>query len=545
MKYTHLIFLALWTTSGLTAQVNFTSSHLPILVLNTNGQPIPDEPKLNVQAGLIDNGPGQTNHLSDAYNAFNGTVGIELRGSSSFYYPKSPYSIEFRTTTGDDLDVEILGLPAESDFALISPYNDKTLIRDILAHTFASQALPWSPKTRLIELVLNNQYMGVYTLIETIKRGPNRINIAKLKSDDLTSPDVTGGYILRMDKYGPPPGGLGGDWQSTYPPVDGGWQQTWFQYHYPKVEDIQPEQSNYIRNHIQSFENMLKSPSYQTQIEDWIDLDSWVNYLLVQELSKNTDAYRLSAYFYKNREDAPNGGKITMGPVWDFNISFGIGDYCNSMSWSGWAKDFNQVCGNDQWLIHFWWKKAWEYPHFRQKMAERWQELRSGPWSDANLEYTIDSLVQVIGPAQVRNFQRWPIIGTYVWPNSFIGSSYQQEIQFLKNWLLARAHWLDTNIIVAAMTVDPSLKPSAFAIFPNPASDRIFVQRNSSLPGGGICHFSLHSKDGKFLFEQRNILAQELFFIDLPQKESIKGWQAYTFTDIKGNVLDVGWILIQ
>ena len=176
MKYTHLIFLALWTTSGVTAQVNFTSSHLPILVLNTNGQTIPDEPKLNIQAGLIDNGIGQINHLTDAYNAFNGTVGIELRGSSSFYYPKSPYSIEFRTTAGDDLDVEILGLPAESDFALISPYNDKTLIRDILAHTFASQALPWSPRTRLIELVLNNQY----TIACYLKNAPYASNVGSI-----------------------------------------------------------------------------------------------------------------------------------------------------------------------------------------------------------------------------------------------------------------------------------------------------------------------------------------------------------------------------
>lgn len=542
MKQLLLSILAgIWAAS-LCAQVNFTESHLPVLVINTNGQTIPDEPKITAQAGLIYNGPGQTNHLSDPFNAYNGPVGIERRGASSYNYEKRPYGIEWRDANGEDIDVALLGLPAESDFALISPLNDKTLIRDVLAHQLAQDALPWSPRTRLIETVLNGEYIGVYTLIETIKRGSNRVDIAKLKDSDVSGPQLSGGYILRMDKYGPPPGALGGDWKSEYPAMQGSWQETWFQHHYPKSDDILPVQQQYIRQWIGDFEDMMASPSYQNTLEQWIDMDSWVNYLLVQELVKNTDAYRLSAYFYKDRDDAPGGGKIAMGPVWDCNIAFGIGDYCGGNEWTGWAKDFNQVCGFDQWIIHFWWEKVWAYPAFRQRMAERWETLRAGPWSDAQLMQRIDSLVAVVGAAQVRNFQRWPVLGTYVWPNAYIGNTYQQEINYLKNWLLNRTAWLDQQIFLASLSVDSSLSHAPFAIFPNPTSEVLYVKRNGVPPLGGACNFILYAPDGKLVHLQKALCGDEIFKLNLPD---LKGPHAYKFTDYKGEILDSGWLVLE
>ena len=545
MKKLLLIFwLCTASFSGWT-QV-FTSSHLPILVINTtNGQEVPDEPKITAQMRIIDNGPGQINHLTDPANAYNGAIGIERRGSSSFYYDKKPYTLELRDANGDDQDVSLMGMPAESDFALISPLNDKTLMRDVLAHTLARQVLPWSPRTRYTEVMLNGQYIGVYVLIETIKRGNDRVDIAKLTETDLSGPDVTGGYILRMDKFGPPPGNFGGHWKSNYPAIIGGWQETWFQHFYPKQEDIALQQQQYIRNYIDSFEDMLISPAYLTDLEDWIDLDSWVDYALIQEISKNTDGYRLSAYFYKDKDDASGPGKITMGPVWDCNISFGIGDYCQSADWQGWDKDFNQICGGDSWVIHFWWNRVWNHPAFQQRMSERWQELRAGPWSNARLNEQIDSLVTVIGPAQVRNFQRWPVMGTYVWPNAYIGPNYNAEVNYLKNWLINRAIWMDANIPAAATAVkDTQFANTPYVVYPNPViGERIYIKTNSVVFAQSFV-FTLYDRAGKVVHTARSD-AKGVFWLDLPVDILANGLYFYTLTVPRmGDLIDSGPLMI-
>ena len=448
---------------------NFTQSNLPIVLIQTNGQAIVDEPKITATMGIIDNGPGQINRPTDPPNNYTGKVGIELRGSSSqFAYEKKAYDLELRDDDGEDRDAPLLGMPRESDWALISPLNDKSLLRDVLAYKLAAQSMAWAPRTRFCEVLLNGEYMGVYVLLETIKRDRDRVDVARLTETDLAGDSLTGGYILKMDKLDNAPGG---DWVSDYPPIEGGWQQTWFQMHYPKPADAAPEQRAYIEKHLDAFEDVMAAwqpnapgkPAY----EDWIDVDSWVNCLLVNELSKNIDAYRLSSYFYKDRDD--NNPYLRMGPVWDFNISFGIGDYCEGQPVAGWVKDFNQYCGGDSWVIHFWWEKICRDSLFQQRVAARWKQLRGTTWTDERLRGCVDSLTGVVSQAQARNFQRWPVLGQYVWPNAYIGQTWQQEVDYLKSWLIQRAEWMDGNI----ETVGPSaLPPYPFLwdarIFPNP-----------------------------------------------------------------------------
>jgi spore coat protein CotH len=447
MRY-HFFLWSFFTTCyshWLFAQVDLTSSNLPIISFHTHGLTISDEPKIVVDMGIIDHGPGRTNRRDQPPDHYFGKVGIELRGSTSqAIYPKKAYSLETRDSSGKDLKVSLLGMPPESDWNLISPLNDKTLIRDALAHHYASLVLPWSPRTRFVEVLLDDQYQGVYLFLESIKRDRNRVDINKLKPDEITGDTLTGGYLLRIDKSGPPPGTVGGDWVSAYPPVDGAHQQTWFQYRNPKADDIHPDQAAYIQQYIRDFEDMLRSDDFADRYLDWIDLDSWVDYLLVQELCKNTDGYRLSAYFYKKRDS--DGGKISMGPVWDFNIAFGLGSYCDGELSRSWAKDFNRKCSDNPNLIHFWWERLWNEPKFRQRIAERWQEHRASVWSDEKLFGVIDSLTTLLKEPQQRNFQRWPVLGEYVWPNYYIGKTFQEEMDYLRTWFTNRLKWLDSEI---------------------------------------------------------------------------------------------------
>lgn len=499
--------------SGLYAQT-LTTSNLPIVVINTFGVEIPNDPKITASMGIVDNGVGQINHINGPFNGYNGFIGIELRGSSSQGYEKKPYGIETRDVSGEDLNVSLLGMPAESDWALIAPMNDKTLMRDVIIQAYARATLPWSPRTRYCEVVINGNYKGVYALIETVKRDANRVAIKKLEAEDISGNALTGGYILRMDKYGES-GGFGGNWPSNYPPIQGSWQQTWFQYHYPKEEDIMPEQEAYIQQYMADFEDMLAADDFAAHYADWIDVDTWIDYLLVQELGKNVDGYRLSAYFYKHRDD--EGGKLAMGPIWDFNISLGIGDYCGGADHTGWAKDFNDICGGDAWVIHFWWDRLWSDPVFRDRVGERWAALRANEWSNANLFGEITNNANLLAQAQVRNFQRWPIFGEYVWPNAFIGSNYQEELTYLRTWLTMRLGWLDFNMALLVDAEDVQLDESKASVSPNPAQNQVLLSlpRYHGSTAGEVYDWVLYDAAGHMAFRQNGLSGEAPVAIEL------------------------------
>jgi hypothetical protein len=509
---------------------NFSSSNLPIIVIRTNGQKISESPKIMARLGIIDNGPGKRNQITDPSNHYDGWAGIEYRGSSSSTYPKKPYSIELREANGDEIDRPLLGMPAENDWILISPLNDKTLLRDALSYLLANALGRYAARVRYCEMVLDGEYQGVYMLVENIKRDKNRVNISNLKPDDLTGDALTGGYILRIDKYGPPPGGAGGDFQSQYSSVEGSWRRNWFQYFQPKPDEIAPEQKQYIQQYIRDFEDMMHGPNFTKEYEQWIDTDSWIDYLLVQEITKNTDGYRLSAYFYKDRNSL--GGKLVMGPIWDFNISFGIGDYCEGASYRGWGKDFNTVCGSDGWGIPFWWEKLWKDPAFRKKAAQRWRKIRDkGAWSNERIYAKIDSLATLLNEAQARNFERWPVLGHYVWPNAFVGTSYRSETDYLKNWLSGRLQWLDEGFF--AMGIDPQNPPPPFLLYPNPAADHIFIENDYIPWREQWFDVSFYNFQGQMVL-QRRLIGTGIQRIELPVGEFVRGMYFYQVNDQQG-----------
>ncbi|HVZ95441.1 MAG TPA: CotH kinase family protein, partial [Chitinophagaceae bacterium] len=232
------------------AQVNFTSSNLPVIVINTNGQTIPDDPKITADMGIIYNGPGVRNNITDSFNEYNGKIGIEIRGQSSQMFPMKSYSVELRDTLGESVDKSLFGLPEESDWVLYAPYTDKTLMRNFLAYTLSNSLGHWAAHCRFVEVMLNGSYAGIYVFMEKIKRNSGRVDIKKLKSSDNSGDAVTGGYIFSIDKDAD-------GWFSSYHPNDDPNANIQFSYVYPKIEDITTQQQAYIKSYVDSFENAL------------------------------------------------------------------------------------------------------------------------------------------------------------------------------------------------------------------------------------------------------------------------------------------------
>jgi len=448
------------------------SSDIPIVLINTFGQHIPDEPKITAHLGIIDNGPGQVNHLNDPFNGYDGFIGIELRGSSSQSFPKKPYALETRDSSGSNLNVSLLGMPAENDWCLIPNYSDKTLMRNSFTYDMARNMGYWAPRSRFCEVLVNGEYQGVYALMEKIKKDNNRVNISTLLPSDITGDALTGGYIIKIDK----PTGAGNDgWESPFlPPVNNNGQRIFFQYHYPKPDEIQQQQKNYIQAFIDTFETVLHSPQFNNPITGYYkyaDLNSFVDYFILNELSKNVDGYRLSAFLYKDRNS--QGGKVVMGPVWDFDLAYRNADYCGGDDFTGWAYQFGNMCDGDGWQLPFWWEKLLTDTVFTNTIKCRWVQLRNTLLDTTVIFTYIDSVHALINNAQVRNFQQWPILGVYVWPNPQpIPQTYNEEILSLKKWFRNRLQWLDNNLPGHCFNTGLTIENNTheISLFPNPVS---------------------------------------------------------------------------
>ena len=462
-----LLYLLLAAPLAAFGQVTLDSTHLPIVIIKTGGLPILDEPKLPAQMQVIDNGPGKMNHLNDPPNHYNGHIGIELRGSSSQWPDKKPYAVETRNADGSDHAVQLLGLPKESDWVFLAPFSDKTLVRDAFAYELARRTMPWASGYRFVELVLNGQYRGIYIVTEKIKRDKARVDISKLDSDDLAGDSLTGGYIIKIDK---PTGSNSEGWQSPYPAIPGGWQTTTYQYHYPKQDEIAPQQKQYIQKWMTDFENAMQGPQHNDPTlgyAKYLDVESFVDFTLINEIAKNVDGYRLSTFFHKDRDS--KDPRLHAGPVWDFNIAFGNADYCTCNQYTGWAMDFNDHCGGGDWVVHYWWRKMWEDPDYRRRLSERWKSLRSGPFTDAKVMGIVDSLIAIVKPAQARNFAQWPILNQWVWPNAYCCGPYTAHVQYFRQWTLNRMHWMDNGMKTLHIGEYDEREYFAPHIFPNPA----------------------------------------------------------------------------
>lgn len=454
---------------------SLTSSNLPIIVINTGGQTIPDDPKIMADLGIIYNGEGKRNAFTDLFNDYSGKVGIEIRGQSSQQFPMKSYSIELWDNSGKSVDKSLFGLPKESDWVLYAPYTDKTLMRNFLAYTISRELGQWAANCRYVELVIDGDYKGIYVFMERIKRGSGRVPITKMAKTDNTGLAVTGGYIFSIDKEAD-------GWFSAYAtPNSKKGQRIQYTYTYPKITDITTEQRNYLQSYVDSFEQKLYSKDFQHPLKGWrshADENSFIDYLLVNEVSRNVDGYRLSTYLYKERNQ-----KIVAGPVWDYDLAFRNANYCNGSNTDGWSWQFNQTCPDDFWQVPFWWYQLSLDTAFQGKLRCRWKAVRQTSLSIGRLNTLIDSVVSLTAEARNRHFNRWPVLGKYVWPNPTpIPSDYVSEIDYLKDWLNRRLNWLDNNMPNAGACYDyPASAPEDIQLqaSPNPFGNQLVLQIKS------------------------------------------------------------------
>lgn len=457
-------------------------SKLPLIIIRTNNQGIKPDVKITVDMGAIDNGTGNLNYPTDVWNNYNGKVGIEYRGSSSMMFPKKNMGFETRNGDGTNLDVALLGLPEENDWVLHGPYSDKTLIRNYLAYNLALSMGKYAPRTKMCEVYIDEVYQGLYILVEKIKRDKNRVDLAKLEPKDISGIALTGGYIVKIDRSadGSYTDGFFSEYDGTG--TGGGPQnkKVFYAWSYPDRTDILPAQKNYITQKIRDFENVMVSWFYNDPKMGYtnvIDVSSFIDYWIMVEISKNTDGFRLSAYLHKDRDD--KNPLIRMGPIWDYDLAFGNANYLEAANTWGW----NYLVPADGWGNPIWWNKLMNDNDFRNKLKCRWLELRSTILSNSAIASTIDQATAQVGDAATRNFTKWPIHGKYIWPNPYVGNTYSEDVNYMKDWMISRFTWIDSNLGGVCTTGSVQLASRIqVRAFPQPAYDQLTleVQNNSN-----------------------------------------------------------------
>ena len=434
-------------------EVDVPAGTIPYFVISTGDAEVVDEPKV----------PGSMKIYIDQQEVFSNPLGIELRGSTSrLLFPKKSYGMETWNASGEDFQTAILDFPVEEDWILHGPYADKTLVRNALIYDLSNRMGFYAVRTQLAELNLNGNYKGVYFFMEKIKRDRNRVNVLSLEPNQTDNSVISGGYILKIDKTAgdTEDSNFSGDFVYTedlgfrsnygtqgnvlgYEPYGNKrGEETYFLYEYPDPSRINQQQKDYIENYIREFEDALVNENFSgpRAYEDYIDVASFVDFFILNELSANPDAYRLSTFMNKDRN-----GKLKMGPIWDFNLAFG--NEARSQV-EGWIYRYNENNPGDLWLVHFWWTKLMQDPQFRAAIKTRWNEVRGGALANTIITTRIDAWVAEMeaNGALERNFNRWPIIGQPVPFNDLVGQTYEQDVMLLKNWINARISWMDSQI---------------------------------------------------------------------------------------------------
>lgn len=492
-KFFVFILPFLFSTSLVLAQT-FSSSNLPLVFINTNGQTIVDDPKINATMGIVWNGPGIRNGFTDPKNDFNGNISIEIRGSSSQMFSKKSYGFETKTLDWLDMDVSLLGMPQENDWVLYAPYTDKTMIRDVLSYTLDASLGNYAPRCRYVELFVNNNYEGVYVLMEKVKRNKNRVDIAKLLTTDIAGENLTGGYIIKIDKT---TGGGGDGWSSNY---INNTNSTYYQYDYPKASEITPEQKSYIKGFVNKMESALYMEKFTGagSYHDYLNDTSFVDFMIMNEMARNIDGYRLSSYLFKDKN-----GLMNCGPIWDFNLTYGNCDYYNGWLTTGFEYQVN-FSGNN-WQNPFWWNKLMKDPGYVLKLKRRWSSIRKHEFTSQRITFVTDSLVSLLSEAQVRNYQRWTgVIGSYIWPNYYIGTTYASEVTWMRNWITQRLAYLDKQWYYDFTDNDNLLADATGSVYPNPFVDKVEVRMANKITGNAVVE--LYNQNG--LIFKKNVVAQ-------------------------------------
>ena len=454
------ILLILLVCTSAIVKAQFTTSTLPIVVVNTNGDVV-DDPKVKGTMGIIDN-PSGTNNINDPVNDYNGGIGIEIRGNSTQMFEKKSYTVQLWNAQDSTEASPVLGMAADSDWILHAMYIDKSLLRIPMSFYLSQQMGHYATNYRFVELVLNGDYRGVYILCEKIKQGQDRVNVSPLSND------VTGGYILRIDWEDGSKGV-----ESNYASVEG--TKMLFQYFYPKNKAMSQGHKDYLKSYIDDLENAIFSPDFKNgsgmRYDENLDMESFVDFLLINELSKNSDGYKLSTYMHKDLASIDD--RLKAGPIWDFDQAFGLSTVCSGHDHCGWTYLQNKAGCEDLSTMPLWWENFTRDSVFCNVAISRWQNFRQSFLHTDSINGWIDQRVAELGLSQERNFVKWPVLGEVIWsePTPF-PTDYTGEIEYLKAWIKKRSEWMDRNI---STLYHMASEEDRVKIFPNPTNGDVSI----------------------------------------------------------------------
>lgn len=406
---------------------------VPVLKIDVGGQPVMKD--IDVAGTLqIFEHPDAT--LTDlGAPSLSTKVAFQGRGNFTWTLPKKGYAFELQDISGNGVDLPILGLPAGSDFALYACYTDKTCMRNALVFALGQQLGVWHPRTRFVELFLGDQYLGLYMLWERVRRDATRCDVDK-PAKTMQDGDLTGGYILRHEGGGKGPETIDGvqydrDWSAASGRI--------YTYHYPDVDKLSPEQTAFLHAHIDAFESALQSAP--ADHASWIDVQSWVDHGIVEELTNNWDGYVHSVYMTK--ASAEDGGLLHMGPLWDFDLAFANGNVTGyNCATDNWSYQNVRPFPDD---VPAYWLALYADPEFQRSFKCRWQALRTGAIGLATFQARIDAWKTFTAAARARDQATWNTVGQNIFPNCFSQPTYDEEVAALLAWIDARITWLDAQ----------------------------------------------------------------------------------------------------
>ena len=376
-------------------QVDLTRfTGLPIIYLTTEGM-VPIDSKENYVDGYASVDGGR---MAPDLSATD--IEIRGRGHSTWYvHPKKPYQMKFEDK------VNFLGMPKDRKWIFLAEYSDKTMLRNKMAFELGYLSdLEWTPNSMFAEVYLNGQYQGTYHISQKVEESSNRVNIG----DD--------GYLIEIDT------------PDHLTPEDVVFQAENFlmSIKEPEISETSVEYA-YIRDFFREFESALFGPEFVSEsagYSKYIDMTSFVDWYLISEITKNVDSRNYSSMYLH----LVPSGKITMGPLWDFDLSFGNVDYADSRYTDGyWIKE------------HAWYQRLFQDPSFVRLVKERFMFFKG---NQNFLLNKIDEYAEQLRWAQEENDSRWATIGSYVWPNPVVFDTYTEEVNHLKAWLSARMDWL-------------------------------------------------------------------------------------------------------
>lgn len=426
-------------------------SHLPLISINTYGQKIPGAPIFDENNSVIDyeNGDNGEEEIkveikiydnAEAQNSINNEETLKsdalfrIRGNTSRAFDKKSYKISFIDNEGNPSLQEVMGMAEGDEWALYGPFLDKTLIRNYMWLNISAKIMGYAPNVRFCECYLDGEYIGLYIMMETIEKSNQRVNISTYDKDSRVIP-----YMVRMDKF-------------DEDEIDSLETFTYYTSHldyeagftilYPGKINLTTEVKDYIAKDISDFEKALYSYDFKDPkkgYEKYIDVDSWVDFYIIQEFLANNDMCSRSTYLYKDK-----GGKLCIGPVWDFN------NVCDNYLAQEYYTEGFYFTQN-----RIWYEMLFRDEKFVKKVQSRYKELRKTLLNEEYINNYIDETIAYLGEAIQRNYEVWGYTFErenqtsqlmYLTPIERNPQSYEEAVEEYKTFLKERGEWIDNNI---------------------------------------------------------------------------------------------------